>query len=123
MKASDTLNDIVFLLTLMSWLMNFDLLLIGVLVGSLGTLAGTPASYRLYRRWILRRRWRQNLPRYATESLAPRWQEYDPELAGVGKRCICHRRRIPPGERVLLWPETGPLGMLHVAVYCETVKE
>lgn len=115
------MDFIIFFLTIMSWLVNITLFILGILVGTGATLLAAP-GYRVYRRWTLRRQWRQDRPSRVVESLTPQWEEYDPELAGVGKRCICHARQLHPGERVLLWPETGPLGVLHVAVYCETVK-
>lgn len=117
------MDNIIFFLTFMTWLFNFTLFLLGLLIGVTGTLILGPVVYRRHRRWVLRRDWRQNRPHRVVESLTPQWQEYDPDLAGVGKRCICHDRRIHPGETVLLWPETGPMGVLHVAVYCETSKE
>lgn len=103
--------------------MNPILFVLGIMIGVLGAFAVTPWSYRLYRRWILHRRWRQDRPQRIVESLTPQWEDYDPDLCGVDRRCVCHRRYLHPGERVLLWPETGPLGILHVAAYCETVKE
>lgn len=117
------MDGILFTLTLMIWTVNISLFLAGILIGGLGTLSMAPATYRLYRRWSLRRDWRRDRPRRVMESLTPQWEPYDPGLTGVGRRCICHRRQIHPGERVLLWPETGPMGILHVAVYCPTVKE
>jgi|SRR5882757_10370326 len=117
------MDNIIFFLTFMTWFLNFSLLLIGGFIGVAGTLVLGPGGYRRYRRWALRRDWHQDRPHRVVESLTPQWAEYDPELAGVGRRCICHDRQIHPGEHVLLWPETGLMGILHVAVYCETSKE
>jgi hypothetical protein len=117
------MDNIIFFLTFMTWFLNFSLFFVGAFLGALGTLLIGPSTYRQYRRWILRREWRQDRPQHVVESLTPQWEAYDPDLAGVGRRCICHRRQVHLGERVLLWPETGPMGILHVAVYCETVKE
>lgn len=105
------------------WFFNFTLFVMGGAVGAVGAVILSPSAYRTYRRYTLRRQWQQDQPRRIIESLTPQWEEYDPELAGVGKKCICHARQLHPGERVLLWPETGPMGILHVAVYCETSKE
>lgn len=117
------MDNIIFFFTFMSWFINMTLFLLGMAIGIAGTLCGGPVTYRVYRRKALRRAWLKDEPRQIVESLTPQWEEYDPDLAGVGKRCICHNRQIHPGETVLLWPETGPLGVLHVAVYCETSKE
>lgn len=117
------MDNIIFFLTFMIWLFNGTFFLIGLAIGVAGTATLGPAVYRSYRRRALRRAWRLDTPRRVVESLTPQWEKYDPDLAGVGKRCICHNRQIHPGERVLLWPETGPMGVLHVAVYCETSKE
>lgn len=117
------MDNIIFFFTFMAWLFNFTLFLLGLAIGVTATLTLGPVTYRAYRRRALRRAWRLDAPRPVVESLTPQWEEYDPDLAGVGKRCICHSRQIHPGERVLLWPETGPMGVLHVAVYCETSKE
>lgn len=116
------MDDIIFFFTFMSWLFNTTLFLAGILIGSLTVLFLSPALYRRYRRWNLRRQYRQDRP-HRVESLMPQWEDYDPDLSGVGKRCICHDRVLHPGERVLLWPETGPMGILHIAVYCETFRE
>lgn len=117
------MDGIILFLTFMTWFLNFTLFVVGGLVGVLGSFVLGPGTYRAYRRRTLRRHWRQNRPQRVVESLSPQWERYDPALAGVGKRCICHGRQIHPGERVLLWPETGPMGILHIAVYCETSKE
>lgn len=117
------MDDIVFILTLMTWFFNFTLLIVGGALGVVGGLTVGPAIYRSYRRYTLRRQWRQDTPLRAEPALSPLWVEYDPELTGVGHRCICHRRPVNPGELVLLWPETGPGGILHIAVYCESTKE
>jgi hypothetical protein len=117
------MDNIIFFLTFLTWFFNFTLFVIGGAIGAVGAVTLSPSTYRVYRRYILRRQWQQDRPRRIVESLTPQWEEYDPELAGVGKRCICHQRVLHPGERVLLWPETGPMGILHVAVYCETSKE
>jgi hypothetical protein len=122
-NPGDHMDNTLFFFNCLSWFINFDLLVIGVVVGSVGTLFLGPTAYRIHRRYTLRRDWLQDRPRRIVESLTPQWEGYDPKLAGVGKRCICHGRQIHPGERVLLWPETGPMGILHVAVYCETSKE
>lgn len=116
------MDNIIFFLTFMGWIMNILLLVLGLVAGAMITLTATPFSYRTYRRWILRRQWLKDEP-HDVESLAPQWDEYDPDLDGIGKNCICHQRQLHPGERVLMWPETGPLGILHIAVYCETSKE
>lgn len=117
------MTNIIFFLTFLSWFFNVTLVLVGITAGVLVTLSMGPGIYRTSRRRTLRRDWRMDRPQRVMESLTPQWERYDPELTGVGKRCICHQRAIHPGERVLLWPETGPMGILHVAVYCETVKE
>jgi hypothetical protein len=117
------MDNIIFFLTFMTWLFNVTLFLLGLGIGTLGAITLGPGVYRTYRRWSLRRDWREDRPNRVVESLTPQWEGYDPDLAGVGKRCICHNRQIHPGEHVLLWPETGPMGVLHVAVYCENIKE
>lgn len=116
------MDNIVFFFTFMSWYINITLFVLAMAIGAALTLSLGPA-YRAYRRRSLRRDWRRDEPRRVVESLTPQWDEYDPDLAGIGKRCICHNRQIHPGERVLLWPEIGPLSVLHIAVYCETSKE
>jgi hypothetical protein len=117
------MDNIIFFLILVGWIMNPVLLvLVGVLIGVVGV-SLAPWAYRLHRRRVLHRRWRDDRPQRIVESLTPQWEDYDPDLIGVDRRCVCHRRSLHPGERVLLWPETGPLGVLHVAAYCETVKE
>lgn len=117
------MNDIVFFFSVMSWIVSSMLFVLGLLAGSAGALILGPGAYRFSRRRALRRDWRRDRPQRVVESLTPQWDDYDPDLVGVGRRCICHSRQLHPGEHVLLWPETGPLGILHIAVYCETVKE
>lgn len=107
----------------LSYFFSFDILLLGFFLGASAALVWGPGGYRVYRRRALRRQWLQDRPQRVVESLTPQWEEYNPDLTGVGRRCICHGRQLHPGERVLLWPETGPMGILHVAVYCETSKE
>lgn len=83
----------------------------------------TPSLYRAQRRRELRRMWRLDEPRPVPTEILPIWTAYDPDNETVDRRCICHQRRIYPGEWVLLWPEVGPGGILHTSVYCEAVKE
>lgn len=116
------MDNVIFFLTFMSWFFNLTLFMAGLLIGGLGAITLGPGAYRTYRRRSLRRDWREDRPHRVVESLTPQWEGYDPDLAGVGRRCICHQRVLHPGETVLLWPETGPMGILHVAVYCETSK-
>lgn len=97
-------------------------LIAGFLLGAFLT-ASVPTLYRAYRRAVLRRNWKTDKPGAVREGLFPEWQDYEPEIPGIAKRCVCHNRKIHPGERVLTWPETGPGNLLHVAVYCESVKE
>ncbi len=117
------MNTIIFFFDLLRWIVSVGVFILGALVGMSVILLLGPGTYRAYRRRALRRDWRLDRPQRVVESLTPQWEDYDPGLIGVGKRCICHGRQLHPGEHVLLWPETGPLGVLHVAVYCETVKE
>jgi hypothetical protein len=96
--------------------------LVGLLVASLA-MGSAPVIFRARRRAQLRRNWRLDLPNFTEPGLYPEWQKYDPDMPGIDKKCICHRRLLHPGEQVMTWPETGPLTMLHVAVYCESVRE
>lgn len=107
----------------MAWFIQASFFAMGFLFGILATLLATPVAFRVHRRAVLRRKWKADKPRQITEGLFPEWQDYDPDMPGVAKRCVCHGRKIHPGERVLTWPETGPMNLLHVAVYCESVKE
>lgn len=107
----------------MTWWFQVAFLLIGMSAGVLLTLLLTPVAFRLQRRRALRRDWKANRPGQVEEGLYPEWQEYDPEIPGIARKCVCHSRKIHPGEHVLTWPETGPMALLHVAVYCESVKE
>lgn len=106
-----------------AWIGQVLNILLGVLIGIFLTIVLTPAAFRLQRGLALRRNWRADRPGRIEEGLYPEWQKYDPDIPGIAKRCVCHHRVINPGERVLTWPETGPMHLLHVAVYCESVKE
>lgn len=96
---------------------------VGLGVGALLALILTPLAFRLQRQYALRRGWRADRPSETEPGLYPEWQDYDPEIPGIAKKCICHGRTIHPGERVLTWPETGPMNLLYVGVYCQSVKE
>lgn len=96
---------------------------VGAVIATIGTLVLTPVAFRLQRRWVLHRNWKADKPRQILEGLYPEWQDYDPDLPGISRRCVCHGRLLHPGERVLTWPETGPMNLLHVAVYCESEQE
>lgn len=91
-------------------------------LATLGALWLAPVVYRAKRRRELRRMWRMDVPRPFSESVLPHWAEYVIDET-VDRRCVCHGRRIYEGEWVLMWPEVGPLGILHTAVYCPSVKE
>lgn len=115
-------------LLLMGWFMDWGVMVLCTVLGlSCGVVMSLgwnlPAVWRLKRRRELRRDWRDNVPRPLPVGLGPRWDEYDPDDESVSRRCVCHARKVHPGERVLLWPEVGPMGILHTAVYCESVKE
>lgn len=105
------------------WFFQGMFFLMGVLTGVGLTLLSAPAAWRFHRRIRLRRNWINDRPRPVTEGLFPEWQDYEPDIPGIAKKCVCHGRQIHPGERVLTWPETGPMGLLHVAVYCESVQQ
>lgn len=105
------------------WFIQWSFFAFGVISGIALTMTLGPVLYRMNRRRILRRRWKADKPMQYTEPLAPEWRPYEPEAVGVDKRCICHNRLVHPGERVLMWPETGPMDVLHVAVYCEMSQE
>jgi hypothetical protein len=115
----ETLAAVIDFITL---LFQTALFVAGLMVGVLATLAVRP-FFRLQRQIVLRRKWKNDEPRTVTTGLFPEWQDDDPDMPGIAKRCVCHGRKIYPGERVLTWPETGPMNLLHVAVYCESVKE
>jgi hypothetical protein len=117
MENADTFIDF------FAWFFPATVAVVGFILGVLAALVVVPATFRFHRRNVLRRKWKADQPREITEGLFPEWQQYDPEMPGISHRCICHGRRIHPGERVLTWPETGPMNLLHVAVYCESVKE
>ena len=106
-----------------AWMFQVSYFITGVLSGMIITLVVIPLAFRIHRRTVLRRKWKADKPREVTEGLFPEWQNYEPEMPGIARRCICHNRKIHPGERVLTWLETGPMDLLHVAVYCESVKE
>jgi hypothetical protein len=110
-------------LEFLMWIFQWTFFGFGMLIGITGTVTLSPVLYRLNRRYVLRRRWRRDAPMEYTEPLVPEWRPYEPDAVGVDKRCVCHNRRIHPGERVLMWPETGPMDVLHVAVYCENSQE
>jgi len=97
-------------------------LVAGILIGAFTT-GSVPLVYRLYRRAVLRRNWKADKPNHVREGLFPEWQDYEPEIPGIARRCVCHGRKLNPGERVLTWPETGPMDILHVAVYCESERD
>jgi hypothetical protein len=107
----------------MMLLMNPFVLIVGILLGVTWTLCGASSAYRWTRRRALRRNWQQNKPRHFSPLLTPRWDEYDPDESHVDSRCVCHNRKVNPGETVLLWPEAGQLGLIHISVYCTAVKE
>lgn len=117
------MREFIDFLEFMVWLIQWTFFGFGVLTGILLVTCLGPFLYRSHRRRVLRRRWKADKPMEYTEPLAPEWQPYVPEAVGVDKRCVCHNRRIHPGERVLMWPETGPMDVLHVAVYCENSRE
>lgn len=100
---------------------------IGMLIGgsavALGLVGVAPVVYRVWRRQRLRKQWRLDLPRAIPVDLTPKWGPYDLDNPTVDRRCICHNRRLYEGENVLHWPEVGPMGVLHTAIYCESVKE
>lgn len=106
-----------------SWWGFIQGMIIGGAITLLGSLALAPVIYRTRRRRELRRMWRMDQPRPMPVGLMPIWGDYDSENSSVDRRCVCHGRRVFEGERVLLWPEMGPLGALHTTVYCESVKE
>ncbi len=105
------------------WFVQWFHFVFGLVLGVAATVTLGPVVYRMHRRVVLRRRWRKDAPMQYTEPLPPEWRKYDPEAVGIDKRCVCHNRQIHPGERVLMWPETGPMDVLHVAVYCENSQE
>lgn len=115
------MDDLFAFIEFLTWFFQITSFLLGIVVGLLaaGAVAG---GWRTYRRMVLRRNWRQDRPREAWQGLPPEWQDYDPEIPEISKRCVCHGRVMYPGERVLIWPEAGPAGLLHMAVYCEAVK-
>jgi len=115
------MDDFFAFLDFLTWFFQVTSFLFGVLTGLMAALV-VAGGWRLYRRQVLRHNWRKDRPRRAWEGLVPEWRDYDPEIPEISKRCICHGRVIHPGERVLIWPEAGPAGLLHIAVYCETVK-
>jgi hypothetical protein len=117
------MDDLFMIIDFLYWIFQATYFVLGVGLGIVGTLTLGPVLYRRHRSLVLRRDWRRNRPHPVVESLTPEWGPYDPDLKGVGKRCICHHRVVHPGENVLLWPETGPLGVLNIAVYCETIRE
>jgi hypothetical protein len=96
---------------------------LGVTAGIGIAFIGVPTAYKVKRRKELRKQWQQDEPREISAQLLPHWGEYDPEAEEVDSRCVCHWRRIVPGERVLLWPEVGGFGLVHTSVYCENVRE
>lgn len=103
--------------------MNPLILILGILLGGTWALTGARFFYQAVSRRRLRKEWRRDEPRHINPFLTPRWDEYDRDEPAVDSRCVCHNRKIPEGEMVLLWPETGSLGLLHVSVYCMAVKE
>lgn len=107
----------------LAWFLQGSIIVAAFFVGVITTLIALPVAFRTHRRAVLRRKWKADKPREITEGLFPEWQNYDPDMPGIAKRCVCHQRKLYPGERVLTWPETGPMHLLHVAVYCESVKE
>jgi hypothetical protein len=106
-----------------SWWGFFMGVVLGFGTAFLSALAVTPLVYRAKRRRELRRMWRMDRPRSMAMGIMPSWSDYDPADETVDRRCVCHNRRIYEGERVLLWPEIGPMGIVHTSVYCESVKE
>lgn len=116
------MDDFFVFIALLTWIFRVTSFAFGVLIGLLAAL-GIAGGWRTYRRRVLRRNWRLDRPRHVWEGLVPEWRDYDPEIPEIAKRCVCHNRVIHPGERVLVWPEAGPAGLLHMAVYCETVKD
>lgn len=106
-----------------SWWGFFMGVVIGTGITALGALSVAPGVYRARRRRQLRRMWQMDCPRPLGESAMPQWVDYDSEDETVDRRCVCHNRRIYEGERVLLWPEFGPMGIVITSVYCESVKE
>jgi hypothetical protein len=117
-----TMETLAAMIDIVTWLFQATLFVAGLLVGISVALA-VPMAFRFQRRIVLRRKWKADKPRTITDGLFPEWQAYDPDIPGIAKKCVCHGRRIHPGEKVLTWPETGPMNLLHVAVYCESVKE
>jgi hypothetical protein len=106
-----------------SWWGFFVGSVIGAAFATVVALGAVPVAYRHWRRRTLRRMWRRDEPRDLPISLMPQWGAYSLDDETVDRRCVCHNRRLFEGERVLLWPEIGPMGVLHTAVYCESVKE
>lgn len=118
-----SVDDIFGFIEFAIWFVQATYLGLGLILGSVLTLLVIPLLYRHHRRIVLRRGWKKNRPLEVTEGLHPEWGPYDPDTAGIGKKCICHNRQMHPGERVLMWPEVGPLNVLHMAVYCESVRD
>lgn len=116
------MHDLMEFLDFLTWIFRVTSFIFGVLCGAVLALGGL-AGWRICHRAALRRRWRQDRPMRAYDALEPQWRDYDPDIPYVTRRCICHKRLLYPGERVLIWPEVGPGGLLHVAVYCETYEE
>jgi hypothetical protein len=106
-----------------SWFFQVSWFLMGSVFGVGMTLLLVAPVFRFQRRFVLRRKWKADKPRRVVDGLFPEWQEYDPDMPGIAKKCVCHGRRIHPGEKVLTWPEVGPMDVLHIAVYCESAKE
>jgi hypothetical protein len=98
-------------------------LAVGIPAGAAAALLVVPGAYRAKRRHSLRVAWIMDEPREMPQYHLPHWDEYDPDDESVDSRCICHSRRVLPGQRVLLWPEVGPFGIMVTSVYCESVKE
>lgn len=105
----------------LTWIFRVTSFFVGMAAGALMVCLAL-TGWRYSRRYVLRRRWRQDRPLEARDGLEPQWRPYDPEIPQVGRRCVCHNRVLYPGERVLIWPEVGPGGLLHTAVYCEVAQ-
>jgi len=107
----------------MALFMNPLLLIVGVLLGATWVVCGGSWVYRVLRRRSLHREFKAKKPRHMSAVLEPRWDEYDPYEPHVDTKCVCHKEKVKEGALVLLWPEAGSLGLIHISVYCQSVRE
>lgn len=117
------MHELIDLLVIVFWVVRMLLISFGMVLGLILAWVVIPLAFRLVCRMRLRRKWRADEPLRGRDGEHPEWRSYDPDLPSISRRCVCHGRRLHPGEQVLTWQESGPFGLRYIPAYCERIKE